>query len=90
MIDDVKRFPEDFDEIGRDLEDGDVLLGADGRTGKGVTINASRVSGGGGGSSSGHSTISATPPEKPSNGDHWTSTITYIDYTYVSGAWIEL
>ena len=52
MIDDVKRFPEDFDEIGRDLEDGDVLLGADGRTGKGVTINASRVSGGGGSSSS--------------------------------------
>ena len=52
MIDDVKRFPEDFDEIGRELEDGDVLLGADGRTGKGVTINASRVSGGGGGSSS--------------------------------------
>ena len=47
MIDDVKRFPEDFDEIGRDLEDGDVLLGADGRTGKGVTINASRVSGSG-------------------------------------------
>ena len=48
MIDDVKRFPEDFDEIGRDLEDGDVLLGADGRTGKGVTINKSRVIGGGG------------------------------------------
>ena len=47
MIDDVKRFPEDFDEIGRELEDGDVLLGADGRTGKGVTINASRVSGSG-------------------------------------------
>lgn len=47
MIDDVKRFPEDFDEIGRELEDGDVLLGADGRTGKGVTINASRVVGGG-------------------------------------------
>ena len=89
MIDDVKRFPEDFDEIGRELEDGDVLLGADGRTGKGVTINASRVVGGGG-SSSGHSTISATPPKNPSNGDHWTSTITYIDYTYVSGAWIEL
>ena len=44
---------------------------------------------GGGGSSSGHSTISATPPENPSNGDHWTSTVTYIDYTYV-GAWIEL
>lgn len=44
---------------------------------------------GGGGSSSGHSTISATAPENPSNGDHWTSTITYIDYTYV-GAWIEL
>ena len=88
MIDDVKRFPEDFDEIGRDLEDGDVLLGADGRTGKGVTINKSRVSGGGE-SSSGHSTISATPPENPSNGDHWTSTVTYIDYTYV-GAWIEL
>ena len=87
MIDDVKRFPEDFDEIGRDLEDGDVLLGADGRTGKGVTINKSRVSGSG--ASSGHSTISATPPQNPSNGDHWTSTITYIDYTYV-GAWIEL
>ena len=52
MIDDVKRFPEDFDEIGRDLEDGDVLLGADGRSGKGVTINASRVAGGGGGESS--------------------------------------
>lgn len=45
---------------------------------------------GGGGSSSGHSIISATPPENPSNGDHWTSTITYIDYTYVGGAWIEL
>ena len=48
---------------------------------------------GSGGSSSGNSTISsiisATPPEKPSNGDHWTSTVTYIDYTYV-GAWIEL
>lgn len=44
----------------------------------------------GGGSSSGHSTLSATPPGNPSNGDHWTSTITYIDYTYVSGAWIEL
>ena len=44
---------------------------------------------GGGGSSSGRSTISATPPEKPSNGDHWTSTVTYIDYTYL-GAWIEL
>lgn len=44
---------------------------------------------GGGGSSSGRSIISATPPEKPSNGDHWTSTVTYIDYTYV-GAWIEL
>ena len=44
---------------------------------------------GGGGSSYGHSTISATPPENPSNGDHWTSTVTYIDYTYV-GAWIEL
>lgn len=43
----------------------------------------------GGGSSSGRSIISATPPENPSNGDHWTSTITYIDYTYV-GAWIEL
>ena len=88
MIDDVKRFPEDFDEIGRELEDGDVLLGADGRTGKGVTINASRVSGSG--ASSGRSIISATPPGNPSNGDHWTSTITYIDYTYVSGAWIEL
>ena len=48
MIDDVKRFPEDFDEIGRELEDGDVLLGADGRTGKGVTINKSRVGGSGG------------------------------------------
>lgn len=43
-----------------------------------------------GGSSSGHSTLSATPPGNPSNGDHWTSTITYIDYTHVSGAWIEL
>ena len=52
MIDDVKRFPEDFDEIGRELEDGDVLLGADGRTGKGVTINKSRVGGSGGESSS--------------------------------------
>ena len=58
MIDDVKRFPEDFDEIGRELEDGDVLLGADGRTGKGVTVNASRVSGGGGGGSSSSSLIS--------------------------------
>ena len=86
MIDDVKRFPEDFDEIGRELEDGDVLLGADGRTGKGVTINASRVAGSG---ASGRSTISATAPENPSNDDHWTSTVTYIDYTYV-GAWIEL
>ena len=88
MIDDVKRFPEDFDEIGRELEDGDVLLGADGRTGKSVKINVIRV--GGSGSSSGRSIISATPPESPSNGDHWTSTVTYIDYTYVSGAWIEL
>ena len=44
----------------------------------------------GSGSSSGHSTLSATPPQNPSNGDHWTSTITYIDYTHVSGAWIEL
>ena len=47
MIDDVKRFPEDFDEIGRELEDGDVLLGADGRSGKSVKINASRVAGSG-------------------------------------------
>ena len=52
MIDDVKRFPEDFDEIGRELEDGDVLLGADGRTGKSVKINVSRVGGSGGESSS--------------------------------------
>ena len=55
MIDDVKRFPEDFDEIGRELEDGDVLLGADGRTGKGVAINKSRVGGSGGGSGGGSS-----------------------------------
>ena len=52
MIDDVKRFPEDFDEIGRELEDGDVLLGADGRTGKSVKINVSRAGGSGGESSS--------------------------------------
>lgn len=83
----IKRFPPEFDEIGRDLEDGDLLLGANGRTGKPVKINVRRVRGSG--SSSGHSTISATPPENPSNGDHWTSTVTYIDYTYV-GAWIEL
>ncbi len=37
-----------------------------------------------------NSTTSATAPINPEEGDHWISTVTYIDYTYVSGAWIEL
>lgn len=44
--DELKRFPEDFEEIGRDLENGDLLLGADGRTGNPVLIKADRITSG--------------------------------------------
>ena len=76
MIDDVKRFPEDFDEIGRELEDGDVLLGADGRTGKSVKINVSRVGDSGGGSDGEPSSI--------------VSLETLTRYIKVNNAFIEL
>lgn len=56
----IKRFPPEFDEIGRDLEDGDILLGADGRTGKPVKINVSRVGGSGGESSKIFSPLTGT------------------------------
>ena len=76
MIDDVKRFPEDFDEIGRELEDGDVLLGADGRTGKSVKINVIRVGGSGEGSGGESSSL--------------ISLKTFTKYTIINGTLIEI
>lgn len=82
-------FPSDELEVFTEQADADDMLLIAKRNGN-VGMTAVKNVGGSSESGKGNSTTSATAPTNPAEGDHWISTITYIDYTRVSGAWIEL
>jgi len=91
----LKRFPEDFDEIGRDLLPDDLVLGVNRATGQQVIIKTERLGGGsgnGGGTTVQTTFFQQTDPSLTHDMIEGVSkwVVDDIEFTWLQGQWIEL